>query len=208
MESHQRASATWIKPECDALLTVCLPHWQRWWLPASAAFLAVVGWLCHNPPAWGCGEFSKTGRCRFHLFNGKRVRNDKASGMISPIHSLRFTNAQRPGFTIAAFSLWKWKTSEHNSDTLIILSWSLLWSLNNNLTEYTFTIWQWSQNHSSMQYYTQTAPSDWAPDSFQTDRVINISVNKSNGSLQQGHKATDFTLWIWENPTDCHWLFI
>lgn len=67
--SHQHAWATWMKPATLCCpLTVCLPHWQRWWLPASGASPAAVGWLCHNPPAWGCGEFSKTGRCRFHLF--------------------------------------------------------------------------------------------------------------------------------------------
>lgn len=35
-----------------------------------------------------------------------------------------------------------------------------------------------------------------------------ICYNKFNNPLQQGHKATDFILWIWENPTACHWLFI
>lgn len=125
MASHQCAW-TRMKPERAAVLTVCLLRWRRWWLPASAAFPAVVGWLCHNPPAWGCGEFSKTGRCRFHLFNGKGARNDKASGMISPIHSLSHTDVRTHkslGVTIAAPPPpWKWKTSEHNTEILIMLS--------------------------------------------------------------------------------------
>lgn len=68
-------------------LTVCPLRWQRWWLPVSGAIPAAVGWFCRSPPSWGCAGFSKTGRCRSHLYDGWEVRKGQTFGMISPTHS-------------------------------------------------------------------------------------------------------------------------
>lgn len=64
-----------------SFLTVCALRWRRWWLPASGVFPTAVGWFCRNPPSWGCGELSKTGRCKFHLVNGTKETKNKSSGL-------------------------------------------------------------------------------------------------------------------------------
>lgn len=51
-------------------------------------------------------------------------------------------------------------------------------------------------------------PTEHQNHSAEWESYEQIGSNRFNGPLQQGHKATDFTLWIPENPTACHRLFI